>query len=205
MFILLIGFTLDRFIAIKYPYKYAEITGKQVKICICLQWMPGIIFIIIVVALEVQWKYMIMIGIIVLSCATIVLLASNAVVYSIARRHAEAIRRDERVQKNDNGDGKKILKSTYVCLCVVSSFVVCNAPNLFHDIIALCMEVYPLAKYSDQICEMIGLLNAVMDPIFFVMFRKDVKKELKYTFMRSRGIQQNVAVISYAAQNTTTL
>ena len=80
------------------------------------------------------------------------------------------------------GGGDKLLKSTFVCLCIVLSFSVSWFPFFVFNVVQLSyLKECPKRIGGEVIVgiEMVAILNSIMDPVLFVIFRKDVKKEIR--------------------------
>ena len=101
----------------------------------------------------------------------------------ISRRAWNAIQRKCTPGNTRNNDKKKGLKSRYVCLAIVVSFVLLWAPYLVHNILLLKngrMKLSTILQGQfEHVAVVIALVNPMVDPLFFIIFRKDVKRELK--------------------------
>merc|ERR1712159_574785 len=86
LFLCLVVCTIDRLIAIKYPYRYEQVRSKHVAIIIVFLWVPAMLFIAITIAVETQDNYLQYINISVIPFAAMVLVSSNLVIYNIARK-----------------------------------------------------------------------------------------------------------------------
>ena len=200
MFLFIAVYTLDRLLAIKYPYRYQAITDKQVASAIVLLWIPGPVFIIVASVLNADYEDMMIIIIVLISLGATVLTLSNIMVYCIARKHAQAIKNETRVQAGIRNDGTskpsdhhegKILKSTYVCLCIVVSFIACWLPIFLHNVILLSTG-NEVNVNTNNICEIVARCNSVFDPVLFVVFRRDVKQVLTGLLRRRRQQTHNI-------------
>jgi len=193
MFFSLIMTTGDRYMAIGYPYFYQTITTRRAIQVIVSSWIIPILFTGVALYCGIRDKRMTIVSTIIIAMATIVLTVSNLKVYMIAKKTAKTL------TKNKN---TKILKSTWVCFVLVSSFIVLWFPYFIHNILTI-SGVYEADsnKTATRILVQVAFLNSVLDPIFFVLFRKDVKKEVQTIYNRHQHARQFSAVRKQSIPN----
>lgn len=170
----------DRFISIKYPFKYQKVRTKTITIAIGIAWIPSVLFVSIAVALNVNQYFCTVLSTILISSATILLSIFNLNIYIIAKRHKDSIMRLIKVIEGNDKQMAKISKSTYVCFAIVFSFIILWMPYLIHNILVLLKSYRPDSENTfTKTVEHVALYNSLIDPLLFVCFSKDVKRELK--------------------------
>ena len=185
--------TMDRLITIKYPSKYAQIRLTQINAIICCSWLPGIMFVFGSILSRVPQNIMTVINIILIGFASIVLVLSNCIIHAIARRRWLVINsRAVHPSSSDLNSEKKRLKSTYVCHAIVISFLVFWLPYFVHDISLLQNKHHSLNHKWTACVEILSIANAILNPICFVLFRKDAKEELRRLLKRIRSKSSNM-------------
>ena len=110
------------------------------------------------------------------------------------------------VYGQQKGGGDKLLKSTFVCLCIVLSFSVSWFPFFVFIVVQLSsLKECPKRIDGEVIIglEMVAILNSIMDPVLFVMFRKDVKKEVGRIIRRMQHSGAGVKYSSRTISSTT--
>lgn len=171
MFFSLFVTTCDRYAQIVYPYVYQRFTTKRTLQIIILSWVLPLTFIIIAFNVQINQLHLTVITTCTIAIAITTLIMSNGKLYIVAKRAGMTI------IKNKN---TRVLKSTYVCLSLVSSFVVLWFPYLLHNFLVFAgkYKANNNAPFT-RIVVQIALLNSLLDPIFFVLFRRDVKREFR--------------------------
>ena len=183
MFFSLMLTTVDRYVAISYPYTYEKLTTKEVLVAITCSWIIPIVFLVLAFTLKATQQHLTIITTVAIAVAAVTLTISNARIYIIAKRHAIAI---------TGTKGKKVLKSTYVCFAIVFSFVFLWLPYLVHNVMVLANRHEPCGKegvstFTRGVFQT-ALVNSLLDPILFVAFRRDMKKALKGTLrIKTKG------------------
>ena len=133
---------------------------------------------------------------ILIGLASAVLIVSNTILYTIAKKHYVEISKlqkhclgtrkengreqtEDCLSSSSNTKQRVVLKSMYVCVCVVMSFVVAWFPYFVRNILYLHGGFSAISDEFAHIAEMFALLNLIMDPLLFVFFRRDVKMMFK--------------------------
>ena len=175
--------TMDRFIAIKYPFCYQrlQISPKFSKFTIIMlltMWVPSLTFTVTAILYKATDHQMFVIRNTLILSAALVLIISNVMVYTVAKKHHQTINKQEQRTRTRE---VKMLKSTYVCICIVASFVVLWTPLFIHNFLFIYYpkELHNADDNFTYIVEIIAIFNSVLDPILFVIFRQDVKKAMK--------------------------
>lgn len=185
MFSSLMITTADRFIAIKYPFFHNSITSKVVVIVVMTSWMPTIIFLVVTSAVGgITSQNLKVVHVIMIASASTVLAVSNILVYIVAKKHEQFLKENSANRKQTE---KSTLKATYVCLCIVLSFIVFWLPYCIHDILELIGSLDGGSGF-DIIVEQIALFNSLIDPILFVCLSKLVRKEISHIVQLVRRI-----------------
>lgn len=172
--------TIDRLIAIKYPYIYGRICQNQVIKTILLSWLPGLVFTIVAVIVLPSQESMSLLSACLIGVSMSILFTSNVCIYVIAQRHWTAIQVRCCTRTGVRGfEENKRLKSLYVSLSIVVSFFVFWMPYLVHSAVVLTSEQFYVVdeKFTASV-EVVAFANSLADPLLFVIFRKDAKKEL---------------------------
>lgn len=186
LFISMFLSTMDRLITIKHPYRYERIKVSQIVVIILNSWLPGMAFIAGSIVTKTSQESMSAISIVLIGLAMIVLITSNLLIHIIAKRHWIVIRQQSLPKSIDRKTPieKKRLKSTYVCLAIVISFLVFWLPYFIHGILLLTKR--DVGKRVTGCVEVLAVANSVFFPLLFVLFRKDVKKELSRLFKKKK-------------------
>ena len=177
-FLSMVTCTLDRLLAIKYPYTYERVTTKKVCLIIASVWLPVPLFFVLTIVLHASMISMRLFSSVLIILGTAILVTSNSVIYMIARRHCLNIQKSSFHGSQNSKEQGKLLKSSLVCLCIVLSFVVSWSPFLVVNLLHFTQEYGSFSVEVDGSVEMVAILNSILDPILFIVFRKDVKKEL---------------------------
>lgn len=179
MFLAMVLATIDRLIAIRFPYVYVNIQTKHTLFGVACSWLPGIIFTVTAVIFLPRQEYMSILSTVLLCVAMIILVSSNASVYVIARKQWHGIR-TRCTQASFRGfKENKQLKSIYVCLSIVTSFFVFWMPYLVHSLMFLLAGDDAVNLKLTMCVELVAFANSLTDPILFVVFRKDARKEVR--------------------------
>ena len=185
LFLSLILITSDRCINIKFPFEYENIKTKKVILMITCSWVITTIFVILYVEVVTSEYYRVVISTILLGVATFSLTLSNLTIYIIARRHVNAIQMN--TTYCDVKKRKGILKSTYVCFSFILSFVISWLPLFLHNVMALVEEYKPShKKLFTKVVVRMAMLNSLLDPLLYICFNRDVKRELKMIFTKMK-------------------
>lgn len=164
--------------AIQYPYRYEAMECKMVYRAIVVSWLIPLIFTGVGLCIKTNDKLIekkLHVTSTIVICASItVLVATNLKVHHIAKQAAQTLTKKKH---------SKVLKSTYVCFVLVGSFVVLWFPFLVHNVLTLCgVYVADSNKTTTRVVVQIAFLNSVLDPVLYVFFRKDVKREIANVF-----------------------
>lgn len=190
MFFSLIITTVDRFINIRYPFKYERITTRVVLLIITVSWtVSGLIVGLSVVLGTSQYRCTVILTSLLLT-AFIILIFSNLSIFLIARRHVRIIRRNTVCLRTLRGTTTryndtvpKMTKSTYACFAIIMSFIVLWCPYLVHNILVLLRMYEPSSERVFTRCVVhFAWCSSLVDPALYICFNRSAKKELKKTF-----------------------
>ena len=167
----------DRYINIKFPYKYAHVTKNDITLIIVTSWIVSGAFVMFSLIYQIT-PYQSSIVCTALSItATLMLTSSTVHLYIIAKRHA--------VEKLRNSAAacvtreREVLKSTNVCLALVISFIILWLPLSVHNVLVLAKAYTPAnEKWFTKVVFHVGFLNSLADPIIYVCLRNDVNIQL---------------------------
>lgn len=182
MFFCLFMMSCERYLAIKAPYKYGKITSQHVNDMVLCSWIPPVVFVGLAKLFEHPIERDLMMSIGIISVAAVVLSILNLSIYITVRKHFSAIRKHKHRNSLANlnvSKEKKRLKSAYVCFAIVFSFFVLWCPYFMYNVLRV-LKVYQYydLRFTESV-QPFSLLNSLIDPILFVFFRQDAKKELK--------------------------
>ena len=194
IFLSLLITTLDRHIAIKYPFEYGKIRNKQVFLVTLSSWMVTIVFTTILLTCHLEQKHLTIVGTCILGIAMVTLISSNVNVYIIARRHAKSIFVQVTVTgreavKDKKRQLRKTIKSTYVCLSIVFLFLFLWLPYFMYNLMDLIGHGDRTLEVMEELSikfwvEVVALLYPVTSPIIIVLLRRDIRTELKKSLKR---------------------
>lgn len=173
MFSSLMIASIDRFLAIKYPFRYNKITTRHVNGTVAISWILSMVFFASIVVINIQQTSLTILSSCLIVVSSLVLTATNFSVYSLAKRHSKAIEKTT-VQTTENRNPSQRNKFIYVCFALVASFVVLWLPYLTYNILKL-LGFNDQCKILLRSTEFFAFSNSVLDPVLFVLFRKDVK------------------------------
>ena len=201
MFLILITTTIDRLIAIKYPVFYESLTSKHCLIVIVSSWLLPVLFLSIGLNSDyVKYNYLVL-STILIGIATVILTASSVIVYGVVKKHLNMIKLNRVVddESTKKEQSIKLAKSIFVCLLIVVTFVLCWFPHLVHDILTLANIYEPSNdKPFTMIVEVIALCNSGLDPVFYVLLNKNVKREIRKFKRKKFGFEHILSFITSA-------
>ena len=178
MFIGLMVITVDRAVAIKYPFVHADIETKYIVITLLFSWLPTFMFLCLSFLFGVTQYMLTMVSTVLIIISTIVLILCNGFIYSVAKKHDQFLK-DNTAQQALANKSRKMLKASYVCFAVVISFVILWFPYLVHNLLVITGLYYQSAeKLFTKVVGHVVLLNSIGDAILFVWLSRDTKKEL---------------------------
>jgi hypothetical protein len=188
MFLSLIITSSDRYINIKFPYTYAHLTTNNIILIIMTSWFISGMFVMFSLIFKITPFHSTLVCTVLIITATVTLALTNINIYAIAKRHAAAILKHSSPAKPNGKMKSKVLKSTYVCLAVVMSFIILWLPLLIHNVMVL-IKVYKPAsgKLFTKIVLHVACFNSLVDPLLYLCFRKNVKQRLRKLFKRNNG------------------
>lgn len=168
---------LDRLIAIKFPYLYQRLTTRRVLIIIGSSWIPGIVFTATVIMTKPGQIPVTTMSTILIFVAMLILVSSNIMIWFIVKRHKKTVQRECTPAHAKISAEKRKLKSTYVCMSIVTTFLLLWLPFLVHNVLLLTQG--DVDKAFQRGTETVVLVNTVIDPWLFIIFRRDVKDEIR--------------------------
>ena len=174
----LIIITWDRYKEIKTPFYYENISAKHVLLILLCSWILSVTLFCITYILKVSEDRMMVINSTLIVVAITILPPSNASIYYTARKHANIVLKYIMATNPNVNKEIKRFKSTYVCIAMSSSFVLCWLPYFIHDVLVL-LNKFRKHEVFTECVERVALLDSLLHPIFFVVLRGDIKKEVK--------------------------
>ena len=181
MFQSMILLTCERLLAIKYPFKYADITGKHIMIVVGTSWLLVVAFVGLAIKFNVTQNECSIVSTVLILTAGITLTTTNVIIYFIAKKHDTFMK--ENVQRHNKNTTKavKMLKASFVCFAVTGSFFLLWAPYLVHNLMLLTSVYKPKIDGEDftKVVDHIAYLHSIVDPITFIWLSNAAKKEIK--------------------------
>ena len=181
MFFSLIICSLDRYIYITYPFKYDSLSLAKIAAIIVTSWIISAMFIVFSILFETTSYQITAVSTVLILSAAFVLVTSNIHIYKIVRRHAMAILGNQIPSSAvDIAKESVKVKATYVCLILVTVFVVLWLPLMTHNVLTLLGVYEPThEKLFTKIVFNVGCFNSIVDPLLYVVFRKDLRESLQ--------------------------
>lgn len=190
MFLSLMIISIDRFMNIKYPFKYQRLRTKHVSLIIVGSWIPSVTSIVLCVILGITAHHCVVICTILIVLASICLTVTNLNIFRLARHHSEAIaqQRTTHASKPKSSETTNQLKVSLICFASVLSFILLWFPYFVHNILALA-NVYKIVddKLFTLAVVKFALLNSLMDPLLFIALNKDAR----HVFLRLRPARES--------------
>ena len=138
-------------------------------------------------------RSLLVINTVLIGVVTTVLAITNVSLYRFARAHEKFVHRNTARSKNTVVD-RKVLKASYVCITIVSSFVVLWSPLLVSNAMLLYNAYYFIDGHLVvgsssmlifmRVAEHMAVFNSAADSILFVWLSKDVQAEMKHILRR---------------------
>lgn len=173
MFLSLIVYSADRLFAINFPLKHKLVTTIHILATLAFTWVFPVTFAVISTFLHLPQEPMTIIMEIMIGSAAAVLAFSNLLVYVTAAKHDRFVRDMNTIRTPYTG---RMLRASYVCLAVVTSFLLCWLPYFIHNILALIKLYRPGSmKAFTIVAEQLALLNSLLDPVLFVLLAQDAR------------------------------
>ena len=196
--IALILVTVDRFYAVKFPYRYQQVmSSRNTNFAIACFWIAVVLLSIAAILSSLfGYRHPFKVSdiahyilIIVSLVGMAILLSANVIIFKQFHRQIRHIRS---TTIGDDGSVHRHLrrrthKTAYLCLLLVGSFTVCWLPNLISSMMFVVSRdvkedhVYIRARTS------LFHLNHVLNPFLYVFLKRDVRKSLKKLFFLERG------------------
>ena len=186
MFFGLLALSLQRFLVIRFPFTFREMSAKWIWVLIASSWLPTIVFIIVTFLVGLPTETLLIIDTTIIIVVTIVLSIFNIIVYKVAKNHDQFVK--ENAKKSGEKDIKEStnLKASYVCITVVASFILFWLPFCIHNVIALCVGYEAIPHLARKVVEHIAFMNSAVDCILFVWLNKNARLELGKCFAKVR-------------------
>lgn len=177
MFSSLLLTTMDRFAAIKYPFRYKLLTSREVIAMITCSWVPTIVFVAMVAGIGITPKQVKLTHIVIILTSSLVLSILNGTVFIATKHHIHFIKENTLMRANREINFRK---TTYVCVAFVFSFILFWMPYCVHDI----MEITHAYNHSkefmfDMTVEQMALFNSFVDPVMFLCVSTATRAEIK--------------------------
>ena len=146
------------------------------------------VFAVLAFTLHIIQHHMTIIMAVLIGTAVTVLLLSNIAVYITAAKSDRFVRQNAGHRfptgvMNEVCPRRKTMRTSYVCLAVVSSFLMCWLPYFIHNTLILA-GVYAAEskKVFTIVAEQLALFNAFLDPLLFIVLTRDAKRIIRKVF-----------------------
>ena len=106
MFQRMILLTCERLLAIKYPFKYADITRKHIMIVVGTSWLLVVAFVGLAIKFNVTQSECSIVSTVLILTARITLTTTNVIIYFIAKKHDTFMK--ENVQRHHKNTTKAV-------------------------------------------------------------------------------------------------
>lgn len=183
LFLNLMLVTIDRLAAIKYPFKYIKVSTKHGILVLVIIWLVSLSYIPISIACEHPRVSADIVTFTLTIVSFLTLAISNGIVYNIVRKQIKEISKTIIEVPNKTGINsqkeslqQQKLKSFYICLVMVLSFIIFWTPIIIFDFL----------KFYDQdvvlfgrIAVFIVFFNSIADPIIYCMMNHELKSEIR--------------------------
>ena len=194
MFVSLIICSADRLFAINFPFRHNDVRKKHVFMILLCSWIIPIIFITLSLKVHIVQLYMTVIMTIMIGVAASILTLSNLLVYISAVKHDRFVRKNS---SSINRSEKKMLKASYVCLGIVSTFLLCWVPYFVHNMSTLLKIYRPGSnKHFTIITEHFAFFNSLLDPILFIVLSQDTRNKILELLKRKKEIPSDSKLTS---------
>ena len=179
MFLCLLMCSTDRYIYIKFPYMYANLTTSRIICMVASSWVITGSFVVLSMLFKITIVQSTALCTAIIIVASLVLVSSNINIYIIAKRHQKAILKFNTATVDREKESRS-LKATYVCLTLVGSFVITWVPLLVHNVLVLAHAHEPTnGSLFTVLAQHIGFSNSIVDPLLYIYFRQDLRESLK--------------------------
>lgn len=191
MFLALTVMSVERLIAIKYPYTSNSMEIRHKVTIFLFTWLPTILFLIFYsAALHVHKMALNIITTGFIGFAVLTLLPLNIAVMIISIRHDYPQNDDVNIvlfsstSQRHGGEipRRKTLRDSFFCCFAVLAFVCFWLPYFIYDLMLVLQLYEGYNRTSESLVEHVGLLVSLAHMLLFVCFNKDMVKEVKKRF-----------------------
>ena len=181
----LVALTVERFIAIKFPFQYRKsFKRRHIYYAIALIWTIPTIWAAIAAIMQKKstvHSFCVYTMLVTVPCSTIVLLVSNVHIFVEAHKQIKAVSHT-RVQTTpktiSNKRLKQEMKAVYICFGLTLLFIVSWLPSMIaHTILYFTKR----ELINIKIVTIIWQFSPVLDPILYVVVNRDLRDTLKKT------------------------
>ena len=192
MFVSLLLTSADRLVALKFPLKYKLATSKGVIRILAISWLPAICFIIVVKVKGVDSNQLKLGHTITIGFASIILMTTNIMIYTIAKKHHKFVRQNSYLRYRREQKNEKSMKATYLCIAVVLNFILFWMPHCVHDTVELTSIISRPnhTNAADIIVGQLTPLNSLTDPILFISLSSRTQVELRKLFRLGSALER---------------
>lgn len=181
--------TVDRYIAIALPYKYlALMSRRRVAVLVLFSWLVPISTSLIPLlwrrndeeqVSEAKSVFYLSISASFVLISYTILIPATLHVYLITKRHFHRINTVNLQLKFNHGRQVSFravdVSSSKLLMFASIVFIFCYSWQLWQDICDLCCNCF----YFPDLAVFLLLLNSAINPFFYALHKRDIKKELK--------------------------
>ena len=183
--------TLDRLLAVKFPFYYERCSEKFCLYAIIIGLIPPVVFLLMQVIGDIFYAYSIfvLVGLVL----SIFIGITNIIVYKEVKRQLQQIARttvaenQHEKQNKLNCLNKRKWKSASNCALIVLTTILFLLPI---EIVTILILIFRNCFFSEATTHvtyaagMFVLLNSLKDPLLYIFLNKDVKQEMIKIFRR---------------------
>lgn len=183
---------MDRLVALKLTFSHHRIIdNRTVMKILALSWSIGVALAVASVvmfsfqmetAAYEKWRYLTSIMTFV---GFFVLIAANGIILREARMHARNIKRQSTYRRR--APFASPLKSTYMCVSMVTAFLLFWLPHLTANVNILVHGKALEDQWFTLFCALMILCNTVLHPCLYVMLNRETRKFISQKWRRSRS------------------
>lgn len=184
----LILISLERLIAVKYPYVYSTyVRSLHIKIAITCSWLLVLVYgasgmTLGLLGKEDGFELSSYGWIVIVITSYIFLITCNTALFCIARSQLNSIAsvalttNDKNLEKHKTM--RKEIKAANVCFGVVVAFTICYTPKFVDAIIQLVTDKKAPSKWQAMINGYGIVLNTILDPIIYALINQNIKRSI---------------------------
>ena len=182
-FLSLVLVTIDRYVAIKYPFQHQKLTRfVAITVTFLVVWLPTSITIIYLLTLNLDIKFSQILCVAIILIAAMVLISTNIYVYSIARTHIKRIKNinvETNQVRNQRRRKQRTMKPIYICATIVFTFLITWMPTLVVNFLVILNKLTLKEKIMTFTYTIpMASIDCIINPIIYVVFNRQIRVEI---------------------------